>query len=91
MRLDEANFVNDADNVYYLDDDLDSAMNTVDETKITSDEEYGNMLTEDKDDMEDEMFDKYLNAELMIDRGGKTVNGTVVKRAKNDAGDPIGR
>ena len=26
MRLDEANFVNDADNVYYLDDDLDSVM-----------------------------------------------------------------
>ena len=90
-RLDEANFVNDADNVYYLDDDLDSAMNTVDETKIPSDEEYGKMLTEDKDDVEDEMFDKYLNAELMIDRGGETVRGTVVKRAKNDAGDPIGR
>ena len=36
VRLDEANFVNDADNVYYLDDDLDSAMNTVDETKIPS-------------------------------------------------------
>ena len=34
MRLDEANFVNDAENVYYLDDDLDSAMNTVDETQI---------------------------------------------------------
>ena len=83
--------MNDADNVYYLDDDLDSAMNTVDETKIPSDEEYGKMLTEDKDDVEDEMFDKYLNAELMIDRGGETVRGTVVKRAKNDAGDPIGR
>ena len=39
--------MNDADNVYYLDDDLDSAMNTVDETKIPSDEEYGKMLTED--------------------------------------------
>ena len=83
--------MNDADNVYYLDDDLDSAMNTVDETKIPSNEEYGKMLTEDKDDVEDEMFDKYLNAELMIDRGGETVRGTVVKRAKNHAGDPIGR
>ena len=83
--------MNDADNVYYLDDDLDSAMNTVDEAKIPSDEEYGKMLTEDKDDVEDEMFDKYLNAELMIDCGGETVRGTVVKRAKNDAGDPIGR
>ena len=90
-RLDEANFVNDADNVYYLDDDLDSMMNTVDETKIPSDEEYGKMLTEDKDDVEDKMFDKYLNAELMIDRSGETVRGTIVKRAKNDAGDPIGR
>ena len=48
VRLDEANFVNDADNVYYLDDDHDSVMNTVDETKIPSDEEYGKMLTEDK-------------------------------------------
>ena len=83
--------MNNADNVYYLDDDLDSVMNTVEETKIPSDEEYGKMLTEDKDDVEDEMFDKYLNAELMIDRGGETVRGTVVKRAKNDAGDPIGR
>ena len=91
MRLDEANFANDADNVYYLDDDLDSAMNTVDETQIPSDEEYGKMLTEDKDDVEDEMFDKYLSAELMIDRGSETVHGTIVKRAKNDAGDPIGR
>ena len=26
VRLDEANFVNNADNVYYLDDDLDSVM-----------------------------------------------------------------
>ena len=71
VRLDEATFVNDADNVYYLDDDLDSAMSTVDETKIPSNEEYGKMLTEDKDDVEDEMFDKYLNAELMIDPGGE--------------------
>ena len=51
MRLDEANFVNDADNVYYLDDDLDSAMNTVDEMHVPSDEEYGKMLTEDNDDV----------------------------------------
>ena len=58
MKLDEANFVNDADNVYYLDNDLDNAMNTVDETQIPSNEEYGKMLTEDKDDVEDEMFDK---------------------------------
>ena len=34
MRLDEANSVNDADNVYYLDDDLNSTMNTVDETQM---------------------------------------------------------
>ena len=67
VRLDEANFANDADNVYYLNDDLDSAMNTVDETKIPSNEEYGKVLTEDKADVEDEMFDKYLNAELIID------------------------
>ena len=40
--------MNDVDNIYYLDDDLDSAMNTVDEMKIPSDEEYGKMLTEDK-------------------------------------------
>ena len=39
------------------------------------------MLTEDKDEVEDEMFNKYLNAELMIDRSGETVRGTVVKRA----------
>ena len=57
----------------------------MDETKIPSDEEYGKMLTEDKDDVEDEIFDRYLNAELMIDHGGETVRGTVVKRAKNDA------
>ena len=84
--------MNDADNVYYLDDDLDSAMNAVDETKIPSDEEYGKMLTEDKDDVEDEMFDKYLNAELMIDRGGETVRGTVVKRTMPEiqlAGDML--
>ena len=91
VRLDEANFVNDADNVYYLNDDLDSAMNTVDEMQIPSNEEYGKMLIEDKDDVEDEMFDKYLSAELMIDHDGETVRGTIMKRAKNDARDPIGR
>ena len=91
MRLDEANFVNDVDNVYYLDDDLNSTMNTVDETQMPSDEEYGKMPVEDKDDVKDETFDKYLSAELMIDRGGETVRGNIVKRAKNDAGDPIGR
>ena len=73
VRLDKANFVNDADYVYYLDDDLNSTINTVDETQIPSDEEYGKMLIEDKDDVEVEMFDKYLSAELMIDRCGETV------------------
>jgi hypothetical protein len=58
-------------------------------------ENYGDMLVSeamDADDIDDEMLDKYLNAERIFDVGtGSERKGQVVKRAKGTSGDPIGR
>jgi hypothetical protein len=48
--------------------------------------------TMDADDIDNELLDKYLNAELIFDAGtGNERKGRVVKRAKGTSGEPIGR
>ena len=48
--------------------------------------------TMDADDIDNELLDKYLNAELIFDVGtGNERKGRVVKRAKGTTGEPIGR
>jgi hypothetical protein len=60
---------------------------------IPKDEEYGDMLVEERPEVDDEeAIDKYLNAELMLDMGtGNERFGRVVKRARDINGNPIGR
>ena len=38
-----------------------------------------------------EIFDQYLNAQVLLDRGGTSQLGTVKRRSKDPSGDPVGR
>jgi hypothetical protein len=62
-----------------------------DEQFIPADEEYGDMLQQPIPNIDDiEMYDKYLNSEFVVDRGGEQVRAKVIKRARSDSGYPIG-
>ena len=57
-----------------------------------TDEEYGDMLVEERPEEDDEAIDKYLNMELTLGVGTDDERrGRVVKRSKGIGGDPIGR
>ena len=90
-RMSDQNFIIDDPDGFYIQDELDELP-----TGVTNVEEnYGDMLVPeamDADDIDDEILDKYLNAELIFDVGtGSERKGRVVKRAKGTSGDPIGR
>ena len=54
--------------------------------------EYGDMLQTEKldaDDTEFESFDKYICAEFFVNDNGESVPAKVVKRARDNAGNPI--
>jgi hypothetical protein len=52
----------------------------------------GDMLHEPKPDIDDvETYDCYLNAEIIVDRGGEQVRARVAKRLRSDTGELIGR
>ena len=93
-RLNDQGFMTeDADASFYLqDEDVDDSGVL---TTTPTDAEYGDMITTDVpevDDIDEEMVDKYLNAELIFDIGtGAERRGRVVKRAKGTTGEPIGR
>lgn len=63
-----------------------------DERNIPRDDEYGDMLVDERpDDDEEEMINKYLGMELIMDVGTSNERGTrVVKRARTDDGKAIG-
>ena len=63
-----------------------------DERNIPNDDEYGDMLVDERpDDDEEEMIDKYLGMELIMDVGTNNERGArVVKRARTDDGKAIG-
>jgi hypothetical protein len=94
-RLNDENFVVDDQNVanFYLEDDAynDGTPNMV----APDDVEYGDMLVEERlerDEMSDELADKYIGAELIFGVGlGNERRGRVTKRAKGLYGDEIGR
>ncbi len=60
-----------------------------------TEEDYGDMIIPETlvaDDINDDVIDKYLNAELIFDVGtGSERRGRVVKRAKGTSSKPIGR
>jgi hypothetical protein len=89
-RLTDQNFIADVAGGFYIQDEL------VDTSVIRPEEvDYGDMEipeTMDADDIDNELLDKYLNAELIFDLGtGNERKGRVVKRAKGTSGEPIGR
>jgi hypothetical protein len=76
---------------FYIQDEFDKVPNGIARAK----EDYDDITTPDTldaDDINDNMIDKYLNAELIFDVGtGSKRKGCVVRRAKGTSGKPIGR
>jgi hypothetical protein len=46
---------------------------------------------QDADDIEFETFDQYLNSEFMVNKDGENSMAKVVKRARDNNGNPIGK
>jgi hypothetical protein len=89
-RLSDQNFISDNTQEFYIQDELADAPTCI----IQAQEDYGDMVTADAlnaDEIDDDLLDKYLNAELIFDVGtGNERKGRVVKRAKVTSGEPIG-
>jgi hypothetical protein len=88
-RLSDQNFVTANTDGFYILDELDDAP-----TGTVQADEDGIAIPDalEADDINDELLDKYLNAELIFDAGtGNEREGRVVKRAKGISGEPIGR
>jgi hypothetical protein len=90
-RLSDQNFIAADTQGFYIQDELADVPTGI----IRAEEDYGDMATADAldaDDIDDDLLDKYLNAELIFDVGtGNERKGRVVKRAKGTSGEPIGR
>ena len=93
IRLNDDNFQLDHPNpVFYLQDDVYFDDAAADD--IPSDAEYGDMNQPAKrhaDEIEFETFDQYLNSEFMFNKDGETAMAKVVKRARDNNGNPIGK
>ncbi|KAI2490038.1 Reverse transcriptase (RNA-dependent DNA polymerase) [Fragilaria crotonensis] len=91
-NLSDENFqIHDPNPVFYLQDDPD-AVNTA--ANIPADAEYGDMnqpAKPDADDIEFDSFDQYLSAEFMVNQDGETATAKVIKQAKDNNGNPIGK
>jgi len=93
-RLSDQNFMAEGHDGFYIQDELTGTATSV--APVLDDEvNDGDMPFPDSleaDDIDDELLDKYLNAELIFDVGtGNERKGRVVKRAKGTSGEPIGR
>jgi hypothetical protein len=89
-RMADENFVLMEPGVFYM-DDVDVPEPVV-HGEIPHDDEYGNMIQEPRPEVDDiDTYDRYLNSEIVVDREGEQVRARVVKRARTEAGAPIGR
>jgi len=92
-RLDDANFVVDDPTIKFFMQDEDVAVD--DPISTPKEAEYGECFGGKQEEAEttyaEELSDKYVGAQLIFDRGGERLHGTVVKRAKGFDGRPIGR
>jgi hypothetical protein len=89
-RFADEHFVIMEPDVFYLEDV--EAPEPVVHGVVPQDDEYGDMIQEPRPDVDDvDTYDRYLNAEIMIERDGEPVRARVVKRARADTGAPIGR
>jgi hypothetical protein len=93
QRLADTNFQQVEPDVFYLDDEPgdDAVANN---PNVPTDEEYGDMIPEPKPDVDDlETYDKYLNAEFIVNRAdGEAIKARGVrKRIRTDTGELVGR
>ena len=88
-RLNDEAHITDEPGIFYLDDD-DNDDEAIGE--MPTDDEYGNMLHEDKPNIDDvETYDRYLNAEFVVNRGGEQIRARVAKRARSDTSTLMGQ
>jgi hypothetical protein len=94
VQLDNGNFQVDHPNpVFYLQDDVDAHNGAADGT-IPLDAEYRDMnqpAKSDADDVAFETFDQYLQSEFYVNKDGDVATAKVVKRARDNNGNPIGK
>ena len=98
-RLDDTSFMVDGVSGFdsaYLDDIKDDQENpgVVSDRGITpTDEDYGDMITGERPEADDEeAVDKYLNVELILDIGSANERrGCVAKRSRGIDGEAVGR
>jgi hypothetical protein len=88
-RFADEHFVLLEPGLFYL-DDMESP-DPADDTNIPTDAEYGDMLQEPRPDVDADTYDRYLNAEIIVDRDGEPIRARVVKRARSETGASIGQ
>ncbi|KAI2502107.1 hypothetical protein MHU86_12337 [Fragilaria crotonensis] len=78
---------------YVQDDDLPADVDPAD-AHIPADAEYGDMYQPaklDADDVEFDSFDQYLSSEFLVNQNGEPTTAKVIKRARDNDGNPIGK
>jgi hypothetical protein len=96
-RLDDTNFILQGENgvdLKFLEDlvDGDGIDAMVGGDNTPTDEEYGDMLIDERPEEDEEAIDKYLNVELTMGVGTDDERrGRVVKRSKGIGGEAVGR
>jgi len=89
-RLNSENFQSEETDVDFYFEDVEIAE---DNPNAPTDEEYGDMIQEenkDVDEFDNVVYNRYLGAELSINRGDSEIRGRVVKRARCNNGEFIG-
>lgn len=75
--------------LFYLED-----METPDpdyDPNIPTEAKCGDMIQEPRPDIDVDTYDRYLNAEVVVERDGEPTRARIVKRARLQNGTPIGR
>jgi hypothetical protein len=80
-RLDDTNFIveNAEAQGFYMDD------------IVYDDDEMEETNAVEQDDYTDDAYDQYVGAELLLPHGDQMVHGKVIKRARGEDGNPIGK
>jgi hypothetical protein len=73
QRLDDENHINAEFGVFYFDDEEADDEVPLPDPNIPTDDEYGNMIIEPRPDVDVETYDRYLNAEFVVNRDGEPV------------------
>jgi hypothetical protein len=91
QRLNDEKFQSEETDVDFYLEDVEIAE---DDPNAPTDEVYGDMIQEEKknvDEFDNDAYDRYLGAELSINREDGEIRGRVVKRARGNDGEFIGR